>query len=64
MNPLGMTLFTVSLLFLISMAFWLLVSRDIWKRHVPSKFLNLYDFGMKMYTSQTITARVFLEEEL
>ena len=31
---------------------------------VPSKFLNVYDFGMKMYTSQPITAQLFFQEDL
>ena len=28
-------------------------------RHVQSKFLNVYDFGMKNYISQPITAQFF-----
>ena len=31
---------------------------------LPSKFLNVYGFGMKMYTSQPITAQLFFQEEL
>ena len=31
---------------------------------IPSKILNVYDFGMKKYTSQPITAQLFLYEEL
>ena len=31
---------------------------------VSSKFLNVYDFGMKIYTSQPITAQLFFQEEL
>ena len=30
----------------------------------PSKSLNVYDFGMKMYTSQPITAQLFFQDEL
>ena len=30
---------------------------------VPLKFLNMYDFGMKMYTSQPITASVFVKHK-
>ena len=31
---------------------------------IPSKFLNVYDFGMKMFTSQPITALLAREAEL
>ena len=31
---------------------------------IPSKSLNVYDFGMKMYTSQPITAQLFFQREL
>ena len=31
---------------------------------VPSKFLNVYDFGMKMYTTEPITAQLSFQEEL
>ena len=31
---------------------------------VPSQFLSEYEFGMKVYTSQPITAHLFLQEEL
>ena len=31
---------------------------------VPSKFLNVYDFGMKMYTCHPITAELLFQGEL
>ena len=31
---------------------------------IPSKSLNVYNFGMKMYTSQPIKAQLFLQQEL
>ena len=31
---------------------------------LPSEFLNVYDFGMKMYTSQLITAQLLFQKEL
>ena len=34
------------------------------KQSIPSKFLNVYDFGMKMYTSQPIKALLERKGEL
>ena len=34
------------------------------KEIVPSKFLNVYDFGMKKYTSQPMAAQLFFQEDL
>ena len=30
---------------------------------LPSKFLNVYDFGMKMYTFHPITAQLFFQKK-
>ena len=35
-----------------------------YRKYVPSKFLNVNGFGMKMYTSKPITAQLFLQEGL
>ena len=37
---------------------------DFGGKSPPSKFLNAYDFGMKMYTSKPITAQRFFHERL
>ena len=37
---------------------------SILKGGIPSKFLNVYDFGMKMYTSKTIIALMVRKDEL
>ena len=37
------------------------IDKPILKMEVPSKFLNVYNFGMKMYSSQPI--KTFLERK-
>ena len=32
--------------------------------YIPSKFLNVYNFGMKMHTYQPITAQLVFQEDL
>ena len=34
------------------------------EKKLPSKFLNVYDFGMKMYTSKTIIALMVRKDEM